>query len=306
MAGALGTPWAGVEGSSGGTYTNIGSLGLADCGVMGEHDNGNQAKLGTLLAGVAATTGGSTPATGMLAFGWAGATGDHPTLYGVFGSTQSGTGVYGVANATTGVNYGVYGRSYSASGYAGYFYGRVHVNGRLSKSSGSFKIDHPLDPANKFLSHSFVESPDMKNIYDGVATLDDRGEAVVEMPDWFDALNRDFRYQLTCIGGFAPVYVAEELVDGVFLIGGGKPGMKVSWQVTGIRQDAYARANPIPVEEDKTEEERGLFLNPEAFGQPKERGIEWLAQCKEKCASDAHKQAAASSAASAAKTNEQK
>jgi hypothetical protein len=44
-----------------------------------------------------------------------------------------------------------------------------------------FRIDHPLDPANKYLNHSAVESPDMKNIYDGVVTLDADGEAVVEL-----------------------------------------------------------------------------------------------------------------------------
>ncbi|PKO17907.1 MAG: hypothetical protein CVU38_21650 [Chloroflexi bacterium HGW-Chloroflexi-1] len=91
----------------------------------------------------------------------------------------------------------------------------------------------------------------MKNIYDGMATLDANGEAVVNLPAWFGALNRDFRYQLTCIGGFAPVYIAEEIQDNQFKIAGGKPDMKVSWQVTGIRQDAYAEQHRIPVEEDK-------------------------------------------------------
>ena len=62
----------------------------------------------------------------------------------------------------------------SSSGYAGYFNGKVNVTGTLTKAGGSFIIDHPLDPANKYLSHSFVESPDMKNIYDGIAVLDDR------------------------------------------------------------------------------------------------------------------------------------
>ena len=109
----------------------------------------------------------------------------------------------------------------AASGYAGYFSGKVHVTGTLSKAGGSFIIDHPLDPANKYLSHSFVESPDMKNIYDGIAVLDADGRADVELPDWFQALNRDFRYQLTCVGAFAPVYVAEEMHDNRFQIAGG-------------------------------------------------------------------------------------
>jgi hypothetical protein len=145
---------------------------------------------------------------------------------------------------------------------AGYFRGSVTVTGNLTKGGGSFKIDHPLDPANRYLSHSFVESPDMKNVYDGVVTLDEGGEAVVVLPDWFEALNRDFRYQLTCIGGFAPVYIAEEIRGNRFRIAGGIPGMKVSWQVTGIRHDPWAEAHRIPVEEEKPEAERGRYRNP--------------------------------------------
>jgi hypothetical protein len=140
--------------------------------------------------------------------------------------------------------------------------GDVNIVGTLSKAAGSFKIDHPLDPENKYLYHSFVESPDMMNLYNGNATLDEHGEAVVELPDWFEALNQDFRYQLTCLHGFAPVYIDEEIVANRFKIAGGKPGMKVSWQVTGIRHDAYADAHRIQVEESKPAGERGTLLYP--------------------------------------------
>lgn len=142
--------------------------------------------------------------------------------------------------------------------------GDLDVGGTLSKAAGSFKIDHPLHPENKYLYHSFVESPDMMNIYNGNVVLEQDGSAVVTMPDWFEALNKDYRYQLTCIGGFAPVYVAEELADGRFTIAGGEPGMKVSWQVTGVRNDVYARQNRIPVEEDKPDAEAGTLLYPDA------------------------------------------
>jgi hypothetical protein len=165
--------------------------------------------------------------------------------------------------------------AYAGSGLAGYFSGDVTVTGNLSKGGGSFKIDHPLDPANKYLYHSFVESPDMKNIYDGVATLDVNGEAVIQMPEWFGVLNRDFRYQLTCIGAFAPVFVAEELAHNQFKIGGGRVGMMVSWQVTGIRQDAWANAHRIPVEELKNNRERGYYLHPDLYGAPADKQIEW-------------------------------
>jgi hypothetical protein len=194
---------------------------------------------------------------------------------GIYGRTtySGGNGVYGIAS--TGASaYAIYG--VSTGGYAGYFSGKVHVNGTLSKSAGSFKIDHPLDPENKYLSHSFVESPDMMNIYNGIVVLDRNGEAVVQLPDWFEALNRDYRYQLTAIGQPGPdLYVAEEVAKGQFTIAGGADGMKVSWQVTGIRQDAYANAHRIPVEQDKTGPEKGSYLHPELFGQPKEKSVEW-------------------------------
>ncbi len=176
-------------------------------------------------------------------------------------------GVRGVADGGSGTNYGIYG---SASGgsisYAGFFDGKVHANGTLSKSAGSFKIDHPLDPANKYLSHSFVESPDMMNIYNGNIVTDGEGFAVVEMPDWFEPLNSDFRYQLTVIGSFARAMVAEELRDGAFVIQTDEPRIKVSWQVTGIRHDPYAQAHRIPIEEIKPAHERGLYLHPELYG----------------------------------------
>src|SRR5208282_2695205 len=104
--------------------------------------------------------------------------------------------------------------------------GTVDLLGTFTKPSGSFKIDHPLDPEHKFLYHSFVESPDMKNIYDGTVVLDSDGRAWIELPAWFEGLNSDFRYQLTCIGGYAPVYIAQEVVGNRFQIAGGKAGLK--------------------------------------------------------------------------------
>jgi len=224
---------------------------------------------------------------------------------GVYGTSNSGLGVYGTSNSS----YGVYGNSTSftavagvsatgfgvdgysinsvgingnsvngngvaggsTNGFAGYFYGKVTVTGALSKGGGSFKIDHPLDPAHKYLYHSFVESPDMLNIYNGNVVLDANGEAVVELPTWFEALNRDFRYQLTAIGQASPdLFIAEEIANNRFKIAGGKADQRVSWLVTGIRQDAWANANRVQVEEDKIEAEQGKYLHPEAFGLPRE------------------------------------
>jgi hypothetical protein len=162
----------------------------------------------------------------------------------------------------------------SAAGAAGVFAGDVNVVGTLSKSGGSFKIDHPTDPANKYLYHSFVESPDMKNIYDGVVTTDAAGDATVTLPEWFGALNRDYRYQLTVIGQFAQAIISKEISNNQFSLKTDKPGVKVSWQVTGIRQDAYANAHRIPVEEAKPAAERGYYLHPELFGHPGEENVE--------------------------------
>jgi hypothetical protein len=143
--------------------------------------------------------------------------------------------------------------------------GNLHVNGNLSKLGGNFKIDHPLDPYNKYLYHSFVESPDMMNIYNGNVTTNEQGEAIVVMPEYFEALNREFRYQLTVIGEFAQAIVLKEMADGRFTIKTDKPNVKVSWQVTGVRQDAFAAENRVVVEVDKEDDVKGTLLY-----QPKE------------------------------------
>jgi len=202
--------------------------------------------------------------------------------YGVFATTDGFDALHGVSHLASATALGAVNDAggdaiFAAAtngGVAGYFGGDVQVSGNLSKAGGSFKIDHPLDPANKYLYHSFVESPDMKNIYDGTVTTDANGQAVVTLPEWFSDLNRDFRYQLTAIGAPGPnLYVAEEISGNHFKIAGAKPGARVSWQVTGIRHDAWANANRIPVEQAKPEKERGFYLHPELFGAPAEKGL---------------------------------
>jgi hypothetical protein len=153
--------------------------------------------------------------------------------------------------------------------------GNLFVTGTLSKGGGSFKIDHPLDPENKYLYHSFVESPDMMNIYNGNVVTDENGEAVVKLPDYFEALNFEFRYQLTVIGQFAQAIVSRKIRNNEFAIKTSAPGVEVSWQVTGVRRDAWANKNRIPVEEAKPERERGSYLHPEVFNQPEEKGVAW-------------------------------
>ena len=161
----------------------------------------------------------------------------------------------------------------SGSANAADFDGDVDINGNLSKSGGTFKIDHPLDPENKYLYHSFIESPDMMNVYNGNIILDNNGEAIVILPEWFEALNSDFRYQLTCIGSFAQVYISEEISNNTFKISGGKEGLIISWQVTGIRQDPWAVQNRVQVEVEKAEQEKGYYLHYKEYKQPIEKSI---------------------------------
>jgi hypothetical protein len=208
--------------------------------------------------------------------------GHRPPHPGIRGTSE--TGAAGVEGRNFGPGAGVLGLGQtgvlgiSGQGDAGEFYGDVRVHGILYKDGGGFRIDHPQTPEDKYLTHSFVESDDMKNVYDGAAILDESGAASVDLPEWFEGLNRDFRYQLTAVGGAAPnLHVAEEVSGNRFKIAGGEEGMKVCWQVTGIRQDPWADANRIEVEEDKAEGERGYYLHPDLYEQPEEQGIGFAA-----------------------------
>ena len=242
----------GVAGTGGDSKSNFGGDGVSAIGGRSSSMKGG--------AGVVAIGGDSEDnlgGEGVLALG---------------GESVGGTGGHGIVSVAG------TGSGGTANGLAGQFNGNVQVTGNLSKGGGSFKIDHPLDPENKYLHHSFVESPDMKNIYDGNVTTDANGEATVQLPDWFEALNRDFRYQLTVIGTFAQAIVAEKIKGNRFVIKTSAPKVEVSWQVTGIRQDAFANKHRIPVEEAKPERERGYYLHPEAFDRPEERSVNWAQQ----------------------------
>jgi hypothetical protein len=155
---------------------------------------------------------------------------------------------------------GIYGTGNGPGTRAGQFDGNVTINGNLTvngtvgKIGGTFRIPHPLEPEKKWLYHSFVESPDMMNIYNGIAKLDSHGEATITLPNYFEALNREFRYQLTPVGASMPnLYVAEEISANTFKIAGGKAGAKVSWQVTGIRHDKHAREHPVVPEVERSD-----------------------------------------------------
>ncbi|MGA8502588.1 MAG: hypothetical protein WB683_13635 [Candidatus Sulfotelmatobacter sp.] len=88
-------------------------------------------------------------------------------------------------------------------------------------------------------------------------------------------LNTGLRYQLTAIGQFAQAIVAHEIENNQFEIRTSTPNVKVSWQVTGVRQDAYAKAHPLVVEQEKDARLRGFYIHPDLFGAPPEKQIEW-------------------------------
>jgi hypothetical protein len=145
-----------------------------------------------------------------------------------------------------------------------------------------FGTDHPLDPANKYLIHSGVASPERMNIYNGNVVTDASGSAVVKLPDYFESYNIDYRYQLTVIGQFAQAIVEKEISNNTFTIRTDKPNVKVSWQIAGIRNDQYAKQNPFIAEKEKKEKDKGKFLRPELFGQSEEKGIYYVKTEKQK------------------------
>lgn len=153
----------------------------------------------------------------------------------------------------------------------------LHVNGTITGSVKNFVIDHPLDPANWTLRHACIESDEMLNLYSGNVVTDQEGYATVTVPNWFTALNTDFRYQLTVVEGggdeFVQVRVARKIENDRFVIRATHANVEISWQITGLRNDAYARAHPLSVEEAKPEFQRGYYLNPEAHGQPESLSV---------------------------------
>ncbi|MEZ5032063.1 MAG: hypothetical protein R2787_11725 [Saprospiraceae bacterium] len=149
------------------------------------------------------------------------------------------------------------------------------IGGDLEVSGAkNFVIDHPLEPATKSLRHACVEGPEAYNVYSGTITLDGQGKASVILPDYFEALNKDYRYQLTAIGAAAPsLHVAKEVTGNQFVIAGGTPGMKVSWEVTGVRNDPYFQDHPYQAVQPKSANDQGRYYYPKGYGQPESMSI---------------------------------
>ncbi len=185
--------------------------------------------------------------------------------------SSAGIAIHGWAAATSGTSYGVYGQCDSPNGWAVFASGDMGATGLKP-----FVIDHPLDPENKTLKHFAAEGPEPQNIYNGIATTDAQGNAWASLPDYFEEINRDFRYQLTVIddgADFVIAKVASEVQANRFLIRTSRPNVKVSWEVKGIRNDPGVRMRGFRAEEDKPDAQRGKYLVPEAYGLPKSRGF---------------------------------
>jgi hypothetical protein len=274
-----GTISYGVDGSS---DSNAGVHGNSDSviGVEGTSSSG---------AGVRGSSGTGHGVVGTSAFGGSGVRGSSVNGAGVDGSSTNSDGVagrggrwgvYGANNAGSAWGYlggstvGVYGNAGGIpGGRSGAFDGDVEVGGFLqvygsfaATGSKAFRIDHPLDPENRELWHAAIESSEVLNLYSGNVVTDENGQARVQLPDWFEAENADFRYQLTVLGRFAQAFVEQEIVENRFMIRTNLPNVKVSWQVTARRNDPGMRLHPFTAERDKGGTERGKYLDPEAWG----------------------------------------
>ncbi len=281
--------------ATGGTGSAFGGTGIIATGGQGNNTGGtgiraigNSGTFGGdgIFAEAGDTRDGGVAGVGVVAVGGkntttAGGSGVHAIGAGSV-SGPGGEGIFAFGGDSVGGSGGdavvaIAGAGPEANGLAGDFFGNVSIAGDLNVTgTKNFKIDHPLDPANKYLIHAAIESSEVLNVYSGNAKLDSSGAAIITLPKWFEAINRDYRYTLTAIGAPAPgLYIAEKISGNRFKIAGGMPDMEVSWQVTGVRADAALLKHPFKIEEEKTERERGLYLTPEAYGQPEEKSLGW-------------------------------
>ncbi len=192
-------------------------------------------------------------------------TGTARGLYGVVRSNDS-VAVQGEVVPTTGTSTGVWGISASGTGYGVFATGRLGATG-----TKTFRIDHPLDPTNKWLLHYCAEGPEPLNVYSGVITTDAKGEASITLPDYFESINRDPRVQLTIedeSDDFVMAKVVGGVKDGSCRVRTTKPLVKVYWEIKAVRNDLWVRTHGAPVEEAKSERERGTYQHPEFYGLP--------------------------------------
>jgi hypothetical protein len=157
---------------------------------------------------------------------------------------------------------------------AGTFNGSVVVNGDLTVTGtkSGFRIDDPRAPTSRTLTHTPVETNALTVTYSGNVRTDADGRAVVRLPEYAETLAGDWRYQLTPIGRFGQAIVEREVRDGRFIVRTEHGGMKVSWNVTGMRRDPQAQSHAIDPVTEKRGRDRGRYLDPKLYGQPASRG----------------------------------
>lgn len=250
---ATSTLTAAITGSSsGGAY-----------GISGQVES-----TGTATAGVYGNNLRTTGGYGTYGLGHTGTVGEtnYQLGFGVYGRNYDAIGPLGNAVGTYGMGYiGVWGDQSDPNGYS------IYANGDFGAAgTKAFAIDHPLDPAHKYLKHYSIESNEVLNMYRGTVAFDANGEAIVTLPTYFDSINIDFSYQLTPIGGYAPLYIKEKIADGKFVIAGGASGMEVSWTVYAQRNDPYLQQHPESkaVEVEKEAWNQGKYLQPDLYNQP--------------------------------------
>lgn len=215
-------------------------------------------------------------------------------IYGVFGEststlgtsyggrfetpTPNGRGVYAyaTANGASDTPYGVRGQASTLTlGYGVYAVGDSGASGVKS-----FRIDHPADPENKYLLHYSSESPFPQNFYSGNVVTDGSGYAWVTLPEYFQDINANFKYQLAVVdnadaNGFAQAKVSKKIVGNRFQIRTSAPNTEVSWRIDADRNDLRIQTRrPVDVQ-DKVGAERGTYQHPEYYNKPAVRGMDY-------------------------------
>lgn len=267
------------------------TIGLAIGGRFTTLSSEGRGVWSTANSATGATYGGVFEAFSPIGVGvYGGVNPDNGTTLGVYGQVFSdqgigvlgqssnslvgGKGVVGRNLANIG-GYGVYGE---ASGFGGF---AVYANGGFGASgTKAFRIDDPRDPENRYLLHYSSESPQPQNFYNGIVKTDAHGEAWVQLPDYFEDINKDYRYTLTVIEDsdtdlFVQAKVARKIDKNRFKIRTSAAKTEVSWEVKAIRNDLWVRKYGAPSEIEKARGEKGYYQHPELYGLGPERGMNW-------------------------------
>jgi len=148
------------------------------------------------------------------------------------------------------------------SGGTSYIYQNLSVGGSLSKTSGSFKIPHPLDEENKTLVHGFVESPRYDLIYRGTVTLSN-GTATASIDEasnnmttgTFMALTKNPQVWVQNETGWGAVRGKVEINNIVVTAEDDTSSDTVSWLIVAERNDTW-----INSEQEPWTDENGSFI----------------------------------------------